>query len=165
MGMEGAEEIGCAGKDGEAHRPAIAAESGAEAETGPKRFVPVALFLDEGDHRLGNHESDVALQAILKPLKLSGLFIHPRRGINPDLTPLHTDGEGPDIIGPGVEGTATRKIKASVVPVTGQDPVVERAAVQGKPHVRASIVNRVDGALVQEQGNSVSFHLEDLTPP
>src|SRR5262249_3637236 len=43
---------------------------------------------------------------------------------------------------------ATREIEAGVVPVTGQGAVLDAAAIQGKAHMRAAIVEREDMTFV-----------------
>jgi hypothetical protein len=125
--------------------------------------LPISILFEEGDDRLRNDEPDISLKAVLKPLELSDLFIPPRRRVDPDLIPLHADRKTPDIIGPGVESPAAREIETGMVPVAGQYPVLEGPSVQREAHVRASVIKSVERALMQEEGDGMSFHLEDHT--
>src|SRR5262245_13011525 len=69
-------------------------------------------------------------------------------GPHPDLAITHLGGAGRHVVCPQIEGTATREIEAGVVPVTGQGAVLDAAAIQGKAHVRAAIVEREDTIFV-----------------
>jgi hypothetical protein len=69
-------------------------------------------------------------------------------GPHPDLAITHLGGAGRYVVCPQIKGTATRKIEAGVVPVAGQGAVLNAAAIQGKAHVRAAIVEREDTTFV-----------------
>ncbi len=43
-----------------------------------------------------------------------------------------------------------------MVPVAGQDAFLDRAPVEREAHVRAAVIDRVDGFAVLEQGQGVS---------
>ena len=63
-------------------------------------------------------------------------------GPHPDLAVTHLDRAGRHVVGPQIEGAAARQIEARVVPVAGQDAVLDAAAIQRKAHMRAAIVER-----------------------
>ena len=67
------------------------------------------------------------------------------------LTIFDFGGVGLDVVGPDVEGIPTGKFESGVVPVAGQNPLVDGAFREGKAHVRAAVVDGVDLAVVVEQ--------------
>src|SRR5688572_22645044 len=50
-----------------------------------------------------------------------------------------------------------------MVPVTRQHTVLQSATVQGKPHVRASVVDRIDGTVGDVKGQAMSLELHGQT--
>jgi len=48
------------------------------------------------------------------------------------------------IVGPEIEGRTTTQIETGVMPMAGEDAVLDVAAVEGKAHVRAAVVERDD---------------------
>ena len=75
-------------------------------------------------------------------------------GLHPDLQVTHFDGTGRHIVGPQIEGAAAREIEAGVVPVAGQDAILNAAAVERKTHVRTAIVERKDTPLCRGRRGS-----------
>src|SRR5215831_5888203 len=69
-------------------------------------------------------------------------------GPYPDFAVTHLGGAGRHVVCPQIEGAATREIEAGVVPVAGQGAVLDAAAIQGKAHMRAAIVEREDMTFV-----------------
>ena len=62
------------------------------------------------------------------------------------------DRAGRHVVGPQVERAAAREIEAGMVPMAGQDPILDTAAIEREAHVRASIVEREDApALVNDE--------------
>src|SRR5687768_13296271 len=61
------------------------------------------------------------------------------------------DRAGRHVVGPEIEGAAAGEIEAGMVPVTGQDPVCDAAALQRKAHVRAPVVEREDTSLIVDE--------------
>ena len=55
------------------------------------------------------------------------------------------------LVRPLVERAAGREVEASVVPVAGEDPVADRAAMEREAHVRAAVVDRVHVVTVGEE--------------
>ena len=64
------------------------------------------------------------------------------RGPHPDGAVPYLDRANRNVVRPQVERAAAFKIKASVVPMTGQDTVLDAAAFERKTHVRTTIVER-----------------------
>ena len=60
-----------------------------------------------------------------------------------------------------VERAARRKVEARVVPVAGQDAVVDAASIEREPHVRAAVVYGEDPVLVVEERDGVPFDVYD----
>jgi hypothetical protein len=96
-------------------------------EAGKQAVLPVRFAI--GVARLGSHPHFAAA------------YLYFRRG---------------QIVRPQVKAAAARDIKACVVPVTGQDAVRDRPAVQRKAEMRASIVDR-------EAARSLADHEERAT--
>src|SRR5262245_27517043 len=69
-------------------------------------------------------------------------------GSHPDFAVTDFGGAARHVVCPQIEGAATREIEAGVVPVTGQGAVLDAAAIQGKAHMRAAIVEREDMTFV-----------------
>ena len=83
------------------------------------------------------------------------------RRLDPDLAVTHLDRTGRDVIGPEIEGAAARQIEARVMPMTGQDAVLDAAAIERKAHVRAAVVEREDASPVidhQDRGMATMHH-------
>ena len=71
-------------------------------------------------------------------------------------------GVGDQCSGPKVEGVTTFEIEASVVPMTGQDAVLDATALKRETHVRAPIVECEDAPAVvdDEDWTVMSVHKE-----
>src|SRR5205807_1483180 len=82
------------------------------------------------------------------------LLVGPGRpGSEGDDTVAHFDVVGRHVVGPQIEGAARAQVEAGMVPVTGEDAIVDAALVQGKAKVRTAIVDGEDAALVSEDGD------------
>ena len=83
------------------------------------------------------------------------------RRLDPDLSITHLDRTGRDIVGPEIEGAAARQIEARVMPMTGEDAVLDAAAIERKAHMRAAVVEREDASPVinhQDRGMAAMQH-------
>ena len=69
-------------------------------------------------------------------------------GLHPDVAVAQLDRADRYVVRPQVEGAAAFEIEAGVVPVTGQDAVLDAAALEREAHVRATIVERENAAAV-----------------
>jgi len=97
----------------------------------------------------GNDKAQNMSKAVVEPLAPMRCRIRVAEdGPHPDLAITHLGGAGRYVVCPQIKGTATRKIEAGVVPVAGQGAVLNAAAIQGKAHVRAAIVEREDTTFV-----------------
>src|SRR5262249_13478323 len=94
---------------------------------------------------LGDDKAEVVGEAVRKPLTpVRGGIAMTERGLHPDVTIAHLDRADRYVVRPQIEGTAAFEIEAGVVPMTGQDAVLETAALERKTHVRATIVEGED---------------------
>jgi hypothetical protein len=94
-------------------------------------------------HGLGDDKAEVVGEAVVEsstPMRRRIGVAEGRR--HPNLSATHFDGTGRHVVSPQIEGAATRQVEAGVVPVAGQDTVVDAAAVERKAHVRTAIVER-----------------------
>ena len=89
-------------------------------------------------------------EALLQaPMPMSGGVGMAEDRLHPYLTRLvHLDRAGRHVIGPEIEGAAAGEIEPGMMPVTGQDPICDAAALQREAHVRAPVVEREDTSVV-----------------
>ena len=69
------------------------------------------------DHRFGDHQAEVVLQAIAQTIALMVDRVAARAQIDVNLAIAHFDREAVDIVGPEIEGAAASQVKAGVMPV------------------------------------------------
>jgi hypothetical protein len=97
----------------------------------------------------GDNKAEDMRKAVVEPLAPMRSRIEVAKdGPHPDFAVTHLGGAGRYVVCPQIEGTATREIEAGVVPVAGQGAVLDTAAIQGKAHMRAAIVEREDTTFV-----------------
>ena len=161
VGIEHREQVG----EARVHRQALAepgsAVAGAELEPGAKWLVRNGASLDEADHRLRDHERQVALEAVAEPRTAQRQRVAERREIDPDFAVADLDREHAQLVGPLVERAARRDVEAGVAPVAREDASRERAAVEREAHVRAAVVDGADAVAVREQRQRVPVHVRD----
>jgi hypothetical protein len=63
-----------------------------------------------------------------------------KRGLHPHFAVADLDRAGRHVVGPRVERAAACEIEPRVVPVAGQDTVLDAAALERKTHMRTAIV-------------------------
>jgi hypothetical protein len=90
---------------------------------------------DDSFHRLYDKTQDMR-EAIVEPLAPM------RSGIRVAKDGPHPSGAGWHVVCPQIDGAAAREIEAGVVPVTREYAVLDATAIQGKAHMRATIVER-----------------------
>jgi len=122
----------------------------------PHYLARVAALVDQCDDRLRDHQPDVALepvaeaaQEVLPPIAAVG-DVDQQRAI------LDSHREYAHIVGPLIEGPAGCEVEARVMPVAGEDAVLDRSAVQREAHVRAPVVDREQAAVRIEQNDRVT---------
>src|SRR5262249_5737887 len=142
------QEIGERREDRETHAPAVAVLRAEQRhlshDVGP-RYVGGELTM----HGLGDDEAEVVGEAVRKPLTpVRGGIGMTERGLHPDVAIAHLDSADQYAVRPQIEGAAAFQIEAGVVPMTGQDAVLDAAALERKTHVRATIVEGEDAPAV-----------------
>src|SRR5262245_64746930 len=94
-------------------------------------------------YRFGDDEAEVMCETVCKPLTPVGGGIRmTERSLHPDVAIAHLDRADRYVVRPQIECAAAFEIEAGVVPITGQDPVLDAAALEVEPHVPARIVYR-----------------------
>src|SRR5262249_2234713 len=67
-------------------------------------------------------------------------------------------------VGPLIERAATTEVETRMVPVASENAIVDRAAIQREPHMRTTIVERVNAATRIEQCDQPAAGLNYLLP-
>src|SRR5262245_20109811 len=114
-------------------------------------------------HGLGDDEAEVMCEAVREPLTpVRGGIRMTEHGLNPDLAVAHLDRADRYVVRPQIECAAAFEIEAGVVPMTGQDSVLEAAALEREAHVRAAIVESKDAPAVvhDKDGTMATVHNE-----
>ncbi len=141
--------------------PAATPPQRAELEPGAKGVGAAGVSLGEPDRRLGENERDVPPQPVVQALPLVRERVHRRRQIDVDVVALDLHREPAQVVRPLVERATGAQVEARVVPVAGEDPVGDRAAMERKAHVRTAIVDGVDLAALREQADRVAVEVDD----
>jgi hypothetical protein len=158
------QEIGERRQDRQTHAPAVAvlrSEQRHLTHDVGKRHVGRELTM----HGLGDDEGQVVLEAVRKPLtpvrRRIGMT---ERGLHPEVAITHLDREDRDVVCPKVKGAAAFEIEAGVVPMTGQDPVLDAAALQREAHVRATIVDGEDAPAIVDHKDRTMGAVQNEPP-
>jgi len=85
-------------------------------------------------------------------------------GLDPNFVPAQFDFARRYVIRPEIKGTAARKIEPRVVPVAGQNAVLDAATVERKTHMRTAVVQGKDSTLVFDNQNG-SMRAAKNEPP
>ena len=104
-------------------------------------------------------------EAVRKPLApVRGGIGMTERGLHPDVAVAHLDRADRHVVRPQVEGAAAFEIEAGVVPMTGQDAVLDAAALEREAHVRATIVEGEDAPAVVDDEDRTMATVHDEPP-
>ena len=145
------QQIHHAGEDRQAGPPAVALVAGAEFQPDAEGLARVGAAFDERNGGLGNDQREVLLQAVAQAAAVVGQFVAVAAQINPDVAVDHGRWERRHVVGPQVEGAAGRHVEARVMPVAGEDAVVDAAAIQGEAHVGAAVIQGVNAVAVADE--------------
>lgn len=110
--------------------------------------------VEEADDAFGLNEADVLLEAALEAgavVWLVGLFAG--HGGEVDVAAVDAGVVGGDVVGEEVEGAATAEVEAGMVPVAGEEAIVDGAFVEGEAEVGAAVVDGMDAVMVPEEGD------------
>ena len=105
----------------------------------------------------------IALQPVPERACAGGRPVR-RRAIDEHVVAVDLDREAAQLVRELVEGAAGSEVEAGVVPVAGEDPVADRAAVQREPHVRAAVVDGVHLVALGEEADRVPVEVDDEPP-
>jgi hypothetical protein len=130
--------------------------SGAELQPNAEWLGGIFSAAQQPDGRLGHDQRDVSLQPISQALAQVRRTVLPRREINPYLTVSNLDGEHACLVSKLVEGSAALEVEAGVMPVAGEDAVLQRAPMQGESHVGTAIVQGVHPTVMEEERQRVA---------
>ena len=152
---------------GEAHQPLAPPRQPAGGEAGDGGDHPgrVLTAVQEPEQRLGLDQSHADIEPALQAPSVEGRIGAPAR--SPGDHDLSIDDPhlvGGYVVGEQVERAAAGGVEPGVVPVTGQDAVAERAAVQRKPHVRAAVVHGRQAVAVGEHRDRDPVTLDQDDP-
>jgi hypothetical protein len=153
-----------AGERRKTAEPAVSAAVDAELETRPEHLDAGRIRLQQRDRRLGQHERNLPLEPVAQTLALVSGNIVRRAQIDEHVVTVDRHREAAQLVRELVEGAARPKIEAGVVPVAGEDPVADAAAMQREAHVRAAVVDRVHLLPVREETDRVPVEVDDEPP-
>ncbi len=116
-------------------------------------------------NRLGDDKTDVVGEAVVQPsapvFRRVGLA---EGGLHPHVGVTHLGGTGRRVVRPQIESAAACEIEASVVPVAGQNAVLDASAVEGKAHMRTAIVKSKDTPAVVNDEDRTMGPAHDKPP-
>jgi len=102
-------------------------------------------------HSLGDNEPEVVFEPVRKPpMPVRGSVGMIERGRHPDLAVAQFDREDRYVVRPQIKGAAALKIEAAMMPMTGQNAVLDAAPLELETHVGATIVEGEDTPAVIE---------------
>jgi hypothetical protein len=154
------QKIGKRREDRKTHAPAVAVLR-AEQRHLPHDFGLRYVCRELAMHGLGDDQAEVVGEAVSKPsMPVRRGIGMTERGLHPHIAVAHLDRADRNVVRPQVEGAAAFEIEPSVVPMTGQDTVLEGAALEWEAHMRTTIVEREDAAAVvdDEDGPVATMH-------
>src|SRR6516164_228884 len=129
--------------DGEPDTPPVTISDTEQHAVANQRGM-VSTTAAETQNCLGEDKTNIVLQALAQAIcpmslavRVAGPCTNPNSPVVPEL-----DGRGRDVVGPEIEGPAADKVKARVMPVASQNPIFDRAPMQRKAKMRATIVER-----------------------
>jgi hypothetical protein len=138
------QEVPKGGQDGHSRTPACEVPRAKQRRL-PKDFERGPASRKLTLYRLCNGESKIVRHADFEPLPPIRVgFRVPEFGPDPHLPAAQFDWAGRHVIRPEIKGAAARKIEPGMVPVTGENAVLDASAIEGEPHVRASVVKGVN---------------------
>ena len=160
--IEQREHVDEAAVDGQPLSETRCAVPRSEVEPDPERLDRVGAAFDEPDHGLRDHERRVPLETVVQPGAAQRERVAERCQIDPDVAPSRSStGKHAQLVGPLVERASGGHVETGVVPVAGEDAVVQRPAMEREAHVRAAVVDGTHVVAVGEEGERVAVHVGD----
>ena len=150
VGRERREHVGHGDEHGEAGAPAGVAVAGAEGDAAAHDLVGGDAGFEEAEHRLGEHEREAELEAVVETLEEVRDGIVAAAGLDEDVVAVDRHQEAAGVVGEGVEGAAGDEVEAGVVPVAGDQARLDGALVEREAHVGAAVLDRPGAVLTPE---------------
>jgi hypothetical protein len=138
--VEYRQQVGNGHKRGKPHAPAVA--MGGTVEQGVARKLG-GRYASSGraKHRFGDYEADIVGKAIMQALPpMHRLVARCGRGRHPNLAIDDVDRACRHVVCPEIKGRTAAQIETGMMPVAGEDTVLDAAAMKRKAHVRAPVV-------------------------
>jgi hypothetical protein len=149
-------EVGHTGQQSQSSAPAVAPVPHAELKPRAHHLARVAALVEQSDDRLRDHQPDVALEPVAEAAKKVLSPIAALGDVDQHRATLDSHREYAHIVGPLIEGPAGFEVEARVMPVAGEDAVLDRSAVEREAHVWAPVVDREQAAARIEQDDRVT---------
>ena len=121
--------------------------------------VDRAEDVDEPQHRFGQHQGQALLEPFLEPAKVVSGRVGDRPEDHDHVVAVELDVVGPDVVGEGIEGPSGGQVEAGVVPMTGEEPVLDAASMEREAHVRAPVVDGEGLAVAVEDADRLGADL------
>ena len=163
FGREVRQQAHHAAQDGQTLSPSGLAIGRAEFQPDAEGFSRVCAGFQQTDDRLGDHQRNIAFQAITQTTPQMFTHISARRDIDPNLAIADFYWKSAYIVGKLVECAAAGEVKAGVMPVTGEDAIMYCAAIQRKAHVWAAVIDGINAVTIGEQHQRMAFDLRSDT--
>jgi hypothetical protein len=142
------QEIAERHEDRETHAPAIAILRPEQRHL-PHDVCGRHVGCEPTMHGLGDNKPKIVGETVRKSLTAVRRRIGMTQGgLHPDFALAHLDGEDRYVVCPKVKSTAAFEIETGMVPMTGQDAVLDTSPLEREAHVRATIVEGEDAAAV-----------------
>ena len=154
------QEVGHGDEDRETRAPALVPVLRPEVERGPHHTIG-PFGLEEPQRGLGQHQRDALLQAVLQAASQPADRVGVRSGGDEHVAVGEAHVERDGVVGPRVEGAAAGQIEAGVMPVTGDEPGLDRALAEGEAEVGAAVLDGVRHAVVQDDEDGERPDLRD----
>ena len=127
-------------EDGQADTPTVPMLRSEQRDLAQHRRRRLACA-EQATHRLGDDQIQIVGQAVREPAApvthRVGMVEH---GLYPDVFLADLDRTGRHVVRPQVERAAAGQIEPGVMPMAGQDAVLDRPAVEREAHMRAAVV-------------------------
>ena len=137
-------------EDGQADTPPVAILRAEQRNLAQHRRGRLARG-EEATHRLGDDQIQLVGQALRQPpAPVAHRVGTVEYRSDPGLVIAQLDETGWHVVGPQVERAAAGQIEPGVMPMAGQDAVLDRAAVEREAHMRAAVVEGADPPLVAD---------------
>ncbi len=164
-GVECGEEVGHGDQDGEAAAPSRPAVGRAEDDAAPHDLGGRHAGVEASENGLGRDQRQALLQPLLEPIEegcTPGLLV----GVGDDHpVAADLDGVGAYVVGEGIKGPSRGQVETGMVPMAGEQTLLDGAAMEGKAEMGAAVIDGEGLPLVPEHADPPCAHLGDQHAP